>query len=39
MTNKDAADLLDAFADVLELRGANQFACGRFAPRRAGWTG
>ena len=25
MTNKDAADLLDAFADVLELRGANQF--------------
>ena len=25
MTNKDAADLLDAFADVLEIRGANQF--------------
>lgn len=25
MTNKDAADLLEAFADVLELRGANQF--------------
>ena len=25
MTNKEAADLLDAFADVLEIRGANQF--------------
>ena len=25
MTNKDAADLLEAFANVLELRGANQF--------------
>jgi len=25
MTNKDAADLLEAFADVLEIRGANQF--------------
>ncbi len=25
MTNKDAADLLDGFADILEIRGANQF--------------
>ncbi len=25
MTNKDAADLLDAFADILEIKGANQF--------------
>ena len=25
MMNKDAANLLDAFADILEIKGANQF--------------